>query len=101
MLEKIRIWLIYKLGGFTSFPSASEHKVVTAHCPIIKLRTQISITKDDNYLSNEDLAQEAARQFAESIMQQGLYKYEVHNDTSNSNIQIYNYTIYVADIRNS
>lgn len=101
MLEKIRTWLIYKLGGFTSFPSASEHKVITAHCPIIKLRTQISTTEDDNYLSNEDLAQEAARQFAESIMQQGLYKYEVHNDTSNSNIQIHNYTIYVADIRNS
>lgn len=39
MLEKIRIWLIYKLGGFTSFPSTSEHKVITAHCPIIKLRT--------------------------------------------------------------
>lgn len=39
MLEKIRTWLIYKLGGFTSFPSIPEHKVVTAHCPIIKLRT--------------------------------------------------------------
>lgn len=100
MLEKIKTWLIYKLGGFTSFPSALEHKVVTAHCPIIKLRTQISTAKDDNYLSNEDLAQEAARQLAENIVQQGLYKYEVHTDTNN-NIQIHNYTIYVADIRNS
>ena len=93
MLEKIKVWLIHKLGGNTF--ELPKVKVVHTNYPI-KLCKTIVTYMDDYPLTELELAHQAAIQLADAIVREHLYDYEEETDMLREGMHVRHYTIYIA-----
>jgi len=94
MLEKIKAWLIHKLGGYT-YKYTIEPKVIHSTYPI-KLCKTIITYRDDYPLTEIELAHQAAIQIADAIIRDRLYEYEEETDMLREGMHVRHYTVYIA-----
>lgn len=94
MLEKIKTWLIHKLGGYTHKYSI-EPKIIHSTYPI-KLCKTIVTYMDDYPLTEAELAHQAAIQLADTIIRDHLYKCEEETDMLHNGMHVRCYTVYIA-----
>ncbi len=94
MLEKIKAWLIHKLGGYTH-QYTFEPKIIHSNYPIKLCKTVVTYT-DDFPLTEDELARQAATQFAETIVHNHLYECEEETDMPREGMRGRRYTICIV-----
>ena len=93
MLEKVKTWLIHKLGGNTFKPP--EVKIIHTNYPIKSYKTIVAYN-DDLPLTETELARQAATQFADVIVRDRLYECEEETDMFNEGMHVCRYTFYIV-----
>ena len=87
-MDRIRKWLIHKLGGFSELPIREPNIVMQKTCDVIPIISRLRVIKDDYFKFPSYYEEKVCKEIVEGLLENKLIHIEQREDIENCAIEV-------------